>query len=149
MLSVKTLVLHLSGTSSSALQGAAGKTRRAAEKSGRVTARGDQSFSVVFLREGRLSYTLHHSSADLCLTFLLILMQVTGAGSCLRSFYVAVEITPVAFMDLCVCVCVFLAPLCLKSLIKQITVFAPSQVMWSWCLCLILLHYSHILLFHS
>lgn len=62
------LLLFLPGTCSSALQRAAGKACRAAEKSGRVAARRDQSLGLLFLRAGGLPHTLHHSSADLCLT---------------------------------------------------------------------------------
>lgn len=57
-----------SGTCSPALQGATGKARRAAKKSGRVTARGDQSLCLIFLWTAGLPNALHHSSADFCLT---------------------------------------------------------------------------------
>lgn len=60
--------LFLSGTCPSAIQGAVGKARWAAEESGRVTARGDQSFGLLFLWTGGLPHALHHSSADICLT---------------------------------------------------------------------------------
>lgn len=60
----------LPGTCSPTLQGATGEACRAAEASGRVTARGDQSLSFIFFWTGRFPNTLHHTSADLCLTLL-------------------------------------------------------------------------------
>lgn len=62
------MFLSCPGTCSSAVQRAFGKACRAAEESGRVTARGDKSLCLLFLRTGGLPHTLHHSSADLRLT---------------------------------------------------------------------------------
>lgn len=56
------------GACSSALQGAVGKARWAAEEGGRAPARGNQSLSLVVVWAGRVPHALHHSSADLCLT---------------------------------------------------------------------------------
>lgn len=61
--------LVLSGTCSSALQGAAGEARRATEEGGRAAAGGDQSLGFLFLWAGGLPHALHHSGADFCLTF--------------------------------------------------------------------------------
>lgn len=85
VLQVARCLCLLQGTYSPAPQGAVSKARRASEKSRRVTAGGDEPFSFLFLWEGRLAHTLHHSSADLCVTRLHVCDRLTSSvlPSCL------------------------------------------------------------------